>query len=136
MAAPVIGVDLVRAGELDALLTRPWFHRLIYTDGELHTATGLGPTRRTEFLVGRFAAKEAVAKVLGTGLLTEVRPRHIAVDRTPDGAPVVRLTGTAARQAESLGLSRVSVSIAHKADLVIAVAIACPCETTAEHPSP
>ncbi|MFF8732527.1 4'-phosphopantetheinyl transferase superfamily protein [Streptomyces sp. NPDC015171] len=115
-----IGVDVLDRTELRRLLTRPWFLRLSYAPEEVRLADRMGEERRLEFLAGRFAAKEAVVKVLGTGFLRGVAPRDICVDQTDDGAPVVVLRGRAA----TLGPAAIGLSITHKNDVVAAVALA------------
>jgi holo-[acyl-carrier protein] synthase len=118
-----LGIDLLRLDELDRLSQRDWFHRLMFSPAETDTARGLAEQRRREFLAGRFAAKEAVLKVLGTGLFQGVRPSDISLRRSPSGDPEVSLTGTAALAAREVGVRSVAVSITHKNDLVAAVAI-------------
>jgi holo-[acyl-carrier protein] synthase len=118
-----VGVDLLHIGELDRLMHREWFRRLLYSASERREAGTLAPSRRREFLAGRFAAKEAVLKVLGVGLFAGVPAWHINIGRTEDGAPQVRLAGAAARRAADIGLDRIALSISHKEDLVIAVAV-------------
>ncbi|GHF70396.1 holo-[acyl-carrier protein] synthase [Amycolatopsis bartoniae] len=125
-----VGVDVLYLGELDRLLRRPRFHRLMYSPGELRTAATLAPARRREFLGGRFAAKEAVGKVLGTGLLCGIPPACIEVRRRADGAPEVRLSGAAARRAAEIGVGHIALSLSHKDELVVAVALGGP----GEHP--
>ncbi|GAB3981105.1 4'-phosphopantetheinyl transferase superfamily protein [Plantactinospora veratri] len=63
-----LGIDLMSVDELDRLTRRAWFIRYAFADAELAHADRLSGERRREFLAGRFAAKEAVLKVLGTGL--------------------------------------------------------------------
>ncbi|MGC5362326.1 holo-ACP synthase [Streptomyces sp. DT24] len=121
-----LGADLLYLGELDRLLGRSWFTSFVYTPEELATAESFGPARAREFLAGRFAAKEAVLKVLGTGMAGGVRPCQVAVLREDDGAPAVRLTGAAAARAATLDLHEISVTITHKRDLVLAVALGLP----------
>ncbi|MCC9703930.1 holo-ACP synthase [Streptomyces sp. MNU76] len=116
-----IGVDVLDREELRALLGRPWFLRFAYAPEETALADAMGAERRLEFLAGRFAAKEAVLKVLGTGMLQGVAPYEICVDRDTDGAPVVRFRGRAARRPPEI-----SLSITHKQNIVAAVAIALP----------
>ncbi|ALG10436.1 holo-ACP synthase [Kibdelosporangium phytohabitans] len=118
-----LGIDLLAAGELDRLTARPWFMRFMYSPSEADTAGTLADDRRREFLAGRFAAKEAVLKVLGTGLFQGVEPRDISLSRSDSGAPSVALSGTALAAAGVAGVSQVAVSITHKQDLVAAVAI-------------
>ncbi|MFD3880344.1 holo-ACP synthase [Streptomyces microflavus] len=117
-----IGLDVLDQSELRRLIERPWFLRFGFTPEEIAHADTLGAERRLEFLAGRFAAKEALCKMLGTGFLQGVTPREIYVEHTPRGAPVVHLRGRAAQY----GPSCVSVSITHKQDIVAAVALGLP----------
>ncbi|WP_232666632.1 holo-ACP synthase [Pseudonocardia sp. TRM90224] len=123
MTGLLVGTDLMRVGELERLLRRAWFRRYVYSTDELRRADGMDGTRAAEFLTGRFAAKEAVLKVLGTGMLAGVPPREIHVGRLGSGAPHVVLDGAASTAAEELGLTGISVSITHKHGQVFAVAI-------------
>ncbi|MER5521311.1 4'-phosphopantetheinyl transferase superfamily protein [Streptomyces sp. NPDC002763] len=120
------GVDVLGMGELDRLSARPWFLEYAYSDWERAFAAELGATRRREFLAGRFAAKEAVVKALGRGFGGGIQPRCVEIHRRRDGAPQVRLHGAAADLADTLAAS-VHVSIAHKGDLVVAVAFTSSC---------
>ncbi|RFU83331.1 holo-ACP synthase [Streptomyces triticagri] len=119
-----VGVDLVQLGELDRLLGRDWFRAFVYTDRELGVAAGFGPDRAREFLAGRFAAKEAVLKAIGTGMTGGVRPCQVSVLPSDRGVPVVRLAGPAAERASAAGVSEVRVSLSHKRGLAFAVALA------------
>lgn len=121
-----IGVDVLMAGELDRLLERPWFRAYVYAAEELDLAGSFGEERAREFLTGRFAAKEAVLKAIGTGVGAGVTPRQVAVLRAGGGAPLVRLAGTAARRARERGIGTVNVSITHKRGTVVAAAIGVP----------
>lgn len=123
MSAMRIGVDLARIGELDRLLERGWFRRYVFTAGELRYADAVSAGRAAEFLTGRFAAKEAVLKVLGSGLFEGIAPREIELEREESGQPVPRLAGAAVTLAEQLGIVGVTVSIAHKRGDVVAVAL-------------
>lgn len=118
-----IGVDVLAIGELDRLHTRGWFLEHTYAQEELSLARSLGHSREREFLAGRFAAKEAVLKVLGTGVGKGIRPAQVQVLRDELSAPIVTLTGAAAERATALGLGPISVSITHKDTCVVAVAI-------------
>lgn len=117
------GIDLVTIGELDRLTTRPWFLRYVFADPEMAHARSLGPGRRREYLAGRFAAKEAVLKVLGIGMFNGVPPRDIWLLHTDLGGPVVDLHGAALGAARRNRISKVAVSITHKGDLVVALAV-------------
>jgi holo-[acyl-carrier protein] synthase len=119
----LLGVDLLALDELDELLSRRWFREYVYADEELATAGALGHSRRQEFLAGRFAAKEAIAKALRRGYGGGVTPRQAPVLRSESGFPVVRLCDALAREATGLGVAELAVSISHKNGLVVAVAI-------------
>jgi holo-[acyl-carrier protein] synthase len=118
-----LGLDLVTVDELSRLAVRPWFTRYVFADVELDHGETLTGARRDEFLAGRFAAKEAVLKLLGVGLFQGVLPRDIALEPLPTGAPAVCLRDTAARAARLAGVTQVTVSITHKQGLAAAVAI-------------
>jgi phosphopantetheine--protein transferase-like protein len=76
---------------------------------------------RPENFAGRWAAKEAVSKVLGLGV-RGVGWREIEIVRLPTGQPSVRLHDRALRRAEQLGMSRVAVSISHERSFAVAIA--------------
>ena len=71
-------------------------------------------------LAARFAAKEAVLKVLGT--TDGVDPRSIEI-RSPAGRPEVHLAGYAARIASAARIEQIDVSLSHTGDLAMAVAV-------------
>jgi holo-[acyl-carrier protein] synthase len=118
-----LGIDLLRIDELDRLSARPWFLHYVFSDHELAYARSLALGRMREFLAGRFAAKEAVLKVLGAGLFQGVPPRDIHLGRTPDGEPAVALGGAATVAAHTRRIAEITVSITHKRELVAAVAV-------------
>jgi holo-[acyl-carrier protein] synthase len=69
--------------------------------------------RYFEHLAGRFAAKEAVLKVLGTGWRGGIAWTDVEILPEPSGQPVVNLTGECERIARKLGIARWLVSISH-----------------------
>jgi holo-[acyl-carrier protein] synthase len=71
------------------------------------------PKRLYEHLAGRFAAKEAVLKVLGTGWRGGIAWTDVEVLKEPSGQPRVRLSGECARIADELGIVRWHLSISH-----------------------
>jgi holo-[acyl-carrier protein] synthase len=72
-------------------------------------------------MAGRWAAKEAVSKVLGLGV-RGIGWREIEIERLPTGQPTVRLHGNAAQRAEQLGIAAIAVSITHEREYAVAVA--------------
>ncbi|MGZ4122236.1 MAG: holo-ACP synthase [Tumebacillaceae bacterium] len=79
--------------------------------------------RRVEFLAGRFAAKEAASKALGTGL-GKVGLHHIIVTNGENGAPQIRLDGHAAEVAETKRIKRMHLSISHSDHYAVAQVVA------------
>jgi len=104
-----IGVDLIEVGRIASVLARHGerFLERVFTEGERAYCR-----RRAPELAARFAAKEAVAKSLATGI-GAVEWREIEVVRGPSGAPSVELHGRARAVAERLGLGRPLLSLAH-----------------------
>ncbi len=76
---------------------------------------------RPETFAGRWAAKEAVSKVLGLGV-RGIGWKEIEVVRLPTGQPSVQLHGRAAARAEQLGMGRIALSISHESDYAVAIA--------------
>lgn len=93
------------------------FMRRVFTDGEIEYCT----RRRfpASHFAGRWAAKEAAMKALGTGHARGVLWRDIEVVRR-GGPPQLQLHGAAARHAARLGVKRAIVSITHCETLAIA----------------
>lgn len=121
-ATPVaiaIGVDLLERDRLLLTYQRfgDHFLRKVFTDTELEQAGG-----RAERLVGRFVAKEACAKALGTGI-GQVAWKEIEIVRLPGGKPTLRLHGRAAALAATLGLTAFDVSISDTHGHTLAVVV-------------
>jgi holo-[acyl-carrier protein] synthase len=77
-----------------------------------------------ESFAARFAAKEAGAKALGTGISRGVTWTEIEVRRQPGGKPTLHFTGRARELADQLGITSLSLSLTHSRDLALAVVVA------------
>ena len=117
--AVAIGVDLMERSRLIQTYDRfgERFLRRVFTETELEQSGG-----SVERLVGRFAAKEACSKALGTGMVT-VAWREIEIVRLRGGKPALQLHGRAAARAAALGLTAFDVSISDTGDHVVAVVV-------------
>jgi len=115
-----LGIDVVQLSRIRDALARfgERFARRVLTAQEA-AYVGASPER----LAGRWAAKEAVSKVLGLGV-RGVGWREIEIVRLPTGQPAVRLHGRARARAEQLGMGRIAVSISHDREMAVAVAAA------------
>ena len=108
------GIDLVDVGRLRDLIARHGqrFLARCFTPDELAYAQRR-PHRMAEHLAARFAAKEAVLKVLGTGLRHGIGWCDVEVVRLPTGQPTLRLHGVAADIAKQQGIDRWHLSLSH-----------------------
>ncbi|HLH62853.1 MAG TPA: holo-ACP synthase [Ktedonobacteraceae bacterium] len=121
-----VGIDIIEVDRVRKVYERHGerFLKRVYTEMEVRQCRGK-PTR----LAGRFAAKEAISKALGTGL-HGVAWREMEIVQLRSGRPTVTLHGNARRRAELLGISAFDVSIADLNAFSIAVAVA----IQAQHP--
>jgi holo-[acyl-carrier protein] synthase len=117
------GIDMVECQRLQGMIDRHGdrFLRRVFTEAE--RAYSLGRKRQIEHLAGRFAAKEAVLKVLGTGWRRGIAWTDIEVRNEPSGAPRVILHGRCREIADELGISSLLISISHIQTHAIASAI-------------
>jgi holo-[acyl-carrier protein] synthase len=115
-----VGVDLVDIDRIVRVMGRypERFRRRVLTDAEDRYCRG-----RAERIAGRWAAKEAVSKVLGLGV-RGVGWREIEVLPNWAGQPQVTLHDRAAARAARLRLEEVTVSISHERSMAVAVAVA------------
>jgi holo-[acyl-carrier protein] synthase len=107
------GVDIAEVDRIRAAIDRygQRFLDRIYTPGEI--AYVERKANRFERYAGRFAAKEAGMKAIGTGWKRGVQWRDFEVANLPGGKPTLKLHGEAARIAESLGVKNIALSITH-----------------------
>ncbi len=120
MPAPCTGIDIVEIPRIRDSVERfgSRFLDRVYTPAEQAYCRGRAPQ-----LAGRFAAKEAISKALGTGI-RRIHWRNIEILPNRAGAPKVTLYGRAEERLASIGLSGIEVSISHSRDNAVAVAIA------------
>ncbi|HUX86919.1 MAG TPA: holo-ACP synthase [Chloroflexota bacterium] len=115
-----VGIDAVEIVRIGLVYERHGerFLARVYTDREAARYRG-----RVNELAGRFAAKEAVSKALGTGL-RGIRWREMEILPDSRGKPLVFLSGRAAERASELGLHEFAVSITHTNELAMAFVVA------------
>lgn len=108
-----MGVDLAEVERIQAAMERHGeaFLRRVFTAGEREYCVRF--KNKYERYAGRFAAKEAAMKALGTGWRRGVRWVDFEVVREPGGRPTIRLDGVAKEIAEEMGVKRIWLSITH-----------------------
>jgi len=114
-----IGVDIIEIARIEEAVAN-WGERFlnrIYTDAELKLCH-----KKPSSLATRFASKEAVMKLLGTGI-KGVSWKEIETLSHPSGKPLLNLYGRAQTEAERLGITEIAVSLSHSREYAIAFAI-------------
>ena len=114
------GIDLVEVPRIARSMERygeRFLHR-IFTDDEI--AYCRARATAAESFAARFAAKEAGAKALGTGIQHGVAWKELEVRRLPGQRPTLHLTGRARAIAGQLGVAHVSLSLTHTRELAMA----------------
>jgi holo-[acyl-carrier protein] synthase len=114
------GIDLVEIHRIQDTVDRHGarFLNKVFTPAE--QAYCLRKRNAAESLAARFAAKEAGAKALGTGMSRGVTWLEIEVVREPGGRPALRFHGRAAEVARRLNARRAALSITHSRDFAMA----------------
>ena len=113
-----LGIDIIKVARIRDTIARfgPRFSKRVLTPAEQRYVRD-----RPETMAGRWAAKEAVSKVLGLGV-RGIGWRDIEVERLPTGQPAIRLHGRALARADQLGMGRIAVSISHESEYAVAIA--------------
>jgi holo-[acyl-carrier protein] synthase len=118
------GIDLVDRPRIEQMVARHGERFLDRVFTEKEQAYANANKDRMEKLAGRFAAKEAVLKLMGTGWRGKIAWTDIEVVNNPAGQPEVTLSGEVQKLARRMSVTHISVSITHTANFAIASAVA------------
>jgi len=118
------GIDLVDFPRIGEMVERHGdrFVNRVFTPAEQAYARSNRNT--VEKYAGRFAAKEAILKLLGTGWRGRIAWTDIEVTNNSAGRPEVTLSGEVKAIADGMGIRHISISITHTANFAIASAVA------------
>jgi holo-[acyl-carrier protein] synthase len=118
------GIDLVDCPRIEQMIQRHGerFIKRVFTAAE--QAYAEKNKNEMEKLAGRFAAKEAILKLMGTGWRGKIAWTDIEIINNAAGQPEVTLAGEVRKIADKLGIEHISVSITHTANFAIASAVA------------
>ncbi len=118
------GIDLVDCPRIEEMVARHGerFVQRIFTAAE--QAYAESNKNKIEKLAGRFAAKEAILKLMGTGWRGKIAWTDIEIINNSSGQPEVTLGGEVEKIADKLGIKHISISITHTANFAIASAVA------------
>lgn len=119
-----LGTDLIETRRVRESIDRfgERFLERIFTAGEIAYCTR--KKNAAESFAARFAAKEAGAKALGTGISRGVSWKEFEVKREVSGQPTLHLSGRAAELAEAMGVKNIQLSLTHSRELAMAVVVA------------
>ena len=117
-----IGTDMCTVSRIAKAIEKEHFYQSVYLDGERAylAAKGRG---KAESAAAMFAAKEAVAKALGTGFAKGVGVAMIEVTHDELGAPGVLLHEGAKERLAAIGGKRVLLSLTHEGDMAMAFVV-------------
>ena len=115
-----IGTDIVEIQRIASALERQGdkFVQRILTESEMAEYQARGNS--VAFLAKRFAAKEAIAKALGTGIGRGISFQHMVVSNNAEGAPQVELQANAAERLKQLGGTNVLLSLSDEKNYALA----------------
>ena len=118
-----VGVDLCAVARMERACEKAHFMERVFTEGERAYLDAKGKGR-AQSAAAMFAAKEAVAKALGTGFSSGIMPEQIEVTHDACGAPQIALHGAAKERLSALGGARVMISLSHEGETAAAFAMA------------
>ena len=120
-----LGIDVIEVKRVQASLARfaGRFEKRVFTEAE-RAYCRARKGKAAESYALRFAAKEAVAKAMGTGIRGGVDFADIEVSTDKLGRPSVMLHGGAAKEARARGIAQFHLSLTHEGDLAVAFAVA------------
>jgi holo-[acyl-carrier protein] synthase len=118
-----IGTDIVEIQRIASALERQGdkFVQRILTESEMAEYQARGNS--VAFLAKRFAAKEAIAKALGTGIGRGISFQHMVVSNNAEGAPQVELQANAAERLKQLGGTNVLLSLSDEKNYALAYVV-------------
>ena len=118
-----LGTDLIETRRVQESIDRfgERFLERIFTAGEIAYCNR--KRNSAESFAARFAAKEAGAKALGTGISRGVSWKEFEVRRETSGRPTLHLSGRAAELAEAMGVRKIQLSLTHSRELAMAVVV-------------
>jgi holo-[acyl-carrier protein] synthase len=120
-----VGTDLMETKRIEVSIGRygERFLDRVFTAGEIAYCLRKKKNAAESF-AARFAAKEAGAKALGTGISRGVTWKELEVRREANGRPTLHLSGRAAELAGAMGVRRMQLSLTHSRELAMAVVVA------------
>ncbi|MGG1676777.1 holo-ACP synthase [Neobacillus sp. NRS-1170] len=118
-----IGIDIIETNRISKLLDYEKSLLNIFTKNELDVANKLGAKRKIESLAGKFAAKEATVKALGSGFNEFIQPSDIEILNNENGMPFLILHNRSLEYSKKMNIQEYKISISHNKTTAVAVVV-------------
>ena len=118
-----IGTDIVEIKRIETMTSLDKFASKILSHNEKEFYDSLTNQKQIVYISKQFAAKEAIAKAIGTGIRNDAHFKNIEILRDKNGAPIFNALNKLEKIISDLGITRTHVSLADERDYAIAIAI-------------
>ena len=118
-----IGTDIVEIKRIETMKSLDKFASKILSHNEKEFYDSLTNQKQIVYISKQFAAKEAIAKAIGTGIRNDTNFKNIEILRDKNGAPIFNALNKLEKIISDLGITRTHVSLADERDYAIAIAV-------------
>ena len=118
-----IGTDIVEIKRIETMKSLDKFASKILSHNEKEFYDSLTNQKQIVYISKQFAAKEAIAKAIGTGIRNDTHFKNIEILRDKNGAPIFNALNKLEKIISDLGINRTHVSLADERDYAIAIAV-------------
>ena len=118
-----IGTDIVEIKRIETMTSLDKFASKILSHNEKEFYDSLTNQKQIVYISKQFAAKEAIAKAIGTGIRNDTHIKNIEILRDKNGAPIFNALNKLEKIISDLGITRTHVSLADERDYAIAIAV-------------
>jgi holo-[acyl-carrier protein] synthase len=118
-----IGTDIVEIERIETMTSLDKFASKILSNNEKEFYDSLTNQKQIVYISKQFAAKEAIAKAIGTGIRNDTHFKNIEILRDKNGAPIFNALNKLEKIISDLGITRTHVSLADERDYAIAIAV-------------
>ena len=118
-----IGTDIVEIKRIERMTSLDKFASKILSHNEKEFYDSLTNEKQIVYISKQFAAKEAIAKAIGTGIRNDTHFKNIEILRDKNGAPIFNALNKLEKIISDLGITKTHVSLADERDYAIAIAV-------------
>ena len=118
-----IGTDIVEIKRIETMTSLDKFASKILSHNEKEFYDSLTNEKKIVYISKQFAAKEAIAKAIGTGIRNDTHFKNIEILRDKNGAPIFNALNKLQKIISDLGITKTHVSLADERDYAIAIAV-------------